>query len=159
VTLDLICGFGTIKVWQRKIKGSSWRAHCELACRSLHRSPSKRKGQSQVADILQRFGIVRIINATGPVTRLGASPLDQEVLIAMAAAAQCSVDMAELQSRASEMIAQCTGAEAGIVTSGAMAGLLVGAAACMAGLDPAKMSSRAVTATPTITACALRELV
>src|ERR1700676_1533738 len=58
----------------------------------------------------------------------------------MAAAARCSVDIAELQGHASDIISSCTGAEAGIVTSGAMAGLLVGAAACMTGLDPVKMA-------------------
>ena len=58
----------------------------------------------------------------------------------MAAAAQCSVDIGELQGRASQVISQCTGAEAGIVTSGAMAGLLVGTAACIAGIDPVKMA-------------------
>jgi L-seryl-tRNA(Ser) seleniumtransferase len=93
-----------------------------------------------VADILGRFGLTRVINATGTVTRLGASPLDAEVIDAMAAAARCSVDIAELQGRACETIAQYTGAQAGIVTSGAMAGLLVGAAACIAGLDPDKMA-------------------
>jgi D-glucosaminate-6-phosphate ammonia-lyase len=91
-------------------------------------------------DIFERYGLVRVINATGTATRLGASPMDTEVIAAMAAAAQCSVDMGELQGRASELIAKATGAEAGIVTCGAMAGLFVGAAACMAGLDPVKMS-------------------
>jgi L-seryl-tRNA(Ser) seleniumtransferase len=85
------------------------------------------------------LGLARLINATGTVTRLGASQMDAGVIAAMAAAAECSVDMAALQGHASELIAQCTGAEAGIVTSGAMAGLLVGAAACIAGFDPAKM--------------------
>jgi L-seryl-tRNA(Ser) seleniumtransferase len=84
--------------------------------------------------------LVPVINATGTVTRLGASPIDADVIAAMAAAAQLSVDMAELQARASRIIAQCTGAEAGIVTAGAMAGLLAGAAACIAGLDPVKMA-------------------
>jgi L-seryl-tRNA(Ser) seleniumtransferase len=92
-----------------------------------------------MTDIFERFGIVRVINATGTVTRLGASPIAAEVVAAMAAASQCSVDIADLQGRASEVISQCTGAEAGIVTSGATAGLLVGAAACMAGLDPVKI--------------------
>lgn len=86
------------------------------------------------------FELPRIINATGTVTRLGASPLAPEVVAAMADAAASSVDIAELQGRASEVIAGCTGAEAGIVTSGAMAGLLVGAAACITGLDPSKMA-------------------
>ncbi|MGO8857983.1 MAG: aminotransferase class V-fold PLP-dependent enzyme [Steroidobacteraceae bacterium] len=90
--------------------------------------------------ILERFGLTRVINATGTVTRLGASQIAPEVIAAMSAAAACSVDIADLQGRASDVIAQCTGAEAGIVTSGATAGLLVGAAACMTGLDPNKMS-------------------
>jgi L-seryl-tRNA(Ser) seleniumtransferase len=92
-----------------------------------------------VTDIFGRFGAARVINAAGTVTRLGASAMDADVIAAMAAAARCSVDIAELQGRASEVISACTGAEAGIVTSGAMAGLLVGAAACMAGFDPVKM--------------------
>jgi D-glucosaminate-6-phosphate ammonia-lyase len=95
---------------------------------------------ARLTDIFERFGINRIINATGTVTRLGASPMDGEVIAAMAAAAQCSMDISDLQGSACEVIAKCTGAEAGIVTSGAAAGLLIGAAACMAGLDPAKMA-------------------
>ena len=76
-----------------------------------------------MTDIFGRFGIDRVINATGTVTRLGASPMEAEVVAAMAAAAQCSVDIGDLQGRASEVIAKCTGAQAGIVTSGAAAGL------------------------------------
>lgn len=92
------------------------------------------------------FDTAQVVNATGTVTRLGASLISAEVTKAMAAAAQFSVDIAELQGRASEIISQCTGAEAGIVTSGATAALLVGAAACMAGLDPVKMSKLPKTA-------------
>src|ERR1700686_4154376 len=90
--------------------------------------------------ILDRLSFSRVINATGTVTRLGASPIAVEVIAAMAAAARCSVDIGELQGSASDIISKCTGAEAGIVTSGAMAGLLVGAAACMGGLDPVRMA-------------------
>ena len=70
-----------------------------------------------MTDIFGRFGFARVINATGTVTRLGASPIDAEVIAAMSAAAQCSVDIAELQGHASHIISQCTGAEAGIVTA------------------------------------------
>ena len=93
-----------------------------------------------MADIFARLSLARVINATGTVTRLGGSVMDTQVTEAMSAAAQCSVDIAELQGHASEIIAECTGAEAGIVTSGAMAGLLVGTAACIAGFDLAKMA-------------------
>ena len=91
-------------------------------------------------DLAARLQSARVINATGTVTRLGASPIDARVVSAMAEAAQSSMDIAELQAQASLIIARCTGAEAGIVTSGAMAGLLVGAAACIAGFDPARMA-------------------
>jgi L-seryl-tRNA(Ser) seleniumtransferase len=93
-----------------------------------------------MTDILERLSFNRVINATGTVTRLGASPIDPAVIDAMAAAARWSVDIAELQGRASDIISDCAGAEPGIVTSGAMAGLLVGTAACPAGLDPVKIA-------------------
>ena len=63
-----------------------------------------------------------------------------EVAAAMQEATQHCVDMAQLQGRASEIIADATGAEAGMVTAGASAGLLLGTAACLAGLDPARMN-------------------
>ncbi|MDP6051700.1 MAG: aminotransferase class V-fold PLP-dependent enzyme [Candidatus Latescibacteria bacterium] len=63
-----------------------------------------------------------------------------EVSEAMKEASQFCVDIAELQARASEIIAEITGAEAGYVTSGAAAGLLLGTAACVTGLDPGKMN-------------------
>ena len=57
----------------------------------------------------------------------------------MAEAAQSHVQIDELQERASAILAAATGAEAGLVTSGAEAGLLLGTAACLAGMDPRKM--------------------
>ncbi len=63
-----------------------------------------------------------------------------DVTAAIQEAAQYCVDMAEIQAAASKIIAAATGAKAGIVTSGAAAGLLLGTAACVAGLDPAKMA-------------------
>jgi L-seryl-tRNA(Ser) seleniumtransferase len=63
-----------------------------------------------------------------------------EVLAAMAEAARATVEMHHLQAAASREIAKATGAEAGIVTSGASAAVLLGAAACMARLDPGAMN-------------------
>lgn len=53
----------------------------------------------------------------------------------MDAAAQHSIPLAQMQARASELIAEVTGAEAGCVASGAAACLFLGVAACMAGSD------------------------
>lgn len=91
-------------------------------------------------DIYARLGVRRRINAAGTLTRLGGSLMDDAVLDAMRDAAQSSVDIGELQSAASRTIARVTGAEAGIVTSGAAAGLTLAAAACLAGYDIARMA-------------------
>jgi L-seryl-tRNA(Ser) seleniumtransferase len=64
-----------------------------------------------------------------------------EVTAAMAEAAKASVDMLALQAGASRVITRATGAGAGIVTSGASAALQLGAAACLTGLDPARMNA------------------
>jgi len=90
--------------------------------------------------IYDDLGVRTIINAKGSSTRVSGGFLTPEVTAAMADAATRCVDMAELQAGASRIIADITGAEAGIVTAGAAAGLLLGTAACVAGLDPGRMA-------------------
>jgi L-seryl-tRNA(Ser) seleniumtransferase len=91
-------------------------------------------------NVYQRFGVPTVINAAGTVTRLSGGHMHAHVLAAMRDAAGACVDMPTLQAGASRVIARVTGAEAGIVTSGASAALLLGAAACLAGLDSARMN-------------------
>ncbi|MSO94096.1 MAG: aminotransferase class V-fold PLP-dependent enzyme [Rhodospirillales bacterium] len=91
------------------------------------------------ANVYERLGARTVVNAKGPVTRLSGGLLDPEVADAMVEASRHCVNMTDLHARASEIIAETTGAESGVVTAGAAAGLMVGAAACIAGLDPAKM--------------------
>lgn len=86
-------------------------------------------------------GCPTIINAAGPVTRLSGAPLAPGVLEAMAEAERASVDMFELQAHASRAIARATGAEAGVVTTGAAAGLMLATAACLARLDVGRMNA------------------
>lgn len=93
-----------------------------------------------MANVYEKLGVRTIVNAVGPATRLSGSIMKPEVAEAMQEASQHCVDIAELQARASEIIAAVTGAEAGYVTSGAAAGLLLGTAACVTGLDPVKMN-------------------
>ena len=90
--------------------------------------------------VYTRFGVRTVINACGTVTRLSGGRMHPEVAAAMVAASGECVDMVELQAAASRVITRITGAQAGIVTSGASAGILLGAAACLAGLDPARMN-------------------
>jgi D-glucosaminate-6-phosphate ammonia-lyase len=87
----------------------------------------------------ESLGLTTIINAVGPATTLGASRVSSEVAAAMADAARTSIDIIETQGQASAIIATATGAQAGIVTSGASAGLLLGAAAIIARFDVSAM--------------------
>ena len=89
--------------------------------------------------IYREWGLEPIINVSGSVTRLGGAPMPQAVLDAFRAPAQEAVPLDELQGAASRVIAEATGAEAGIVTSGAAAGLMLGAAAILARFDLGRM--------------------
>jgi L-seryl-tRNA(Ser) seleniumtransferase len=89
--------------------------------------------------IYEELGVRIVINASGTLTRLGGSRMAPEVLAAMAEAAASFVAIDELQERAGETLAELTGAQAGYVVTGASAGLALGTAACVAGLDVAKM--------------------
>lgn len=98
--------------------------------------------QHSIADAeaaYRRMGVTPIINATGSVTRLGGTRTRPEVLAQMAGAARVMVNIDELNERAGAEIARLTGAEAGLVTNGAAGGLLLQAAACIAGRDPVQM--------------------
>jgi len=65
--------------------------------------------------------------------------MSREVVEAWVEASESHVNMDELHRRAGEIIAEITGAEAGVVTSGAAAAMVLMAAACIAGNDPEKM--------------------
>jgi D-glucosaminate-6-phosphate ammonia-lyase len=90
-------------------------------------------------DVYDELGLRTVINASGTLTRLGGSRMAPEVLAAMADAAASFVPIDALQARSGEVIADITGAEAGYVVSGAAAGLSLGVAACVAGMDVAAM--------------------
>src|SRR5262245_21840686 len=91
--------------------------------------------------IFEKWGIAPIINASGSVTRLGGAPMPRAVLDAFCAAAEESVPLDQLQGAASQAIAKVTGEEAGLVTAGAAAGLMLGTAAILAGYDPKRIEA------------------
>lgn len=93
------------------------------------------------SDPYESLGVRRRINAAGALTRLGGAVMAPEVMAAMAAASRASVDIGELQDAASTRIAEATGAEAGLVTTGAAAALTLAAAASIARWDVAKMAA------------------
>lgn len=89
--------------------------------------------------IYERFGVSPIINASGSVTRLGGAPMPDAVLQAFHDAASEAVSLEQLQAAASRQIARTTGTEAGLVTAGSSAALLLGAAAIITRDDLSRM--------------------
>jgi uncharacterized pyridoxal phosphate-dependent enzyme len=85
------------------------------------------------------IGVKPLINARGTVTIVGATRTLPEVKRAMEAAAREYVQLDELMDGVGRRLAELTGAEWGIVTSGASAALTMAAAACVAGGDPDRM--------------------
>ena len=81
--------------------------------------------------IYDELGIRRVINACSTATHLGGSIPHPRVMEAMSEASGGYAIMMELQDRLGERIAEMTGAEDAMVTSGAMASLQLGAAACL----------------------------
>ena len=92
------------------------------------------------AEVYRSIGVKPIINASGPTTAFGGSKLRPEVKDAMNKVSGVMVNMDELNRAAGKVIAEVTGAEAGFVSSGAAGGLVLQAAAVMAGSDPIKMA-------------------
>jgi L-seryl-tRNA(Ser) seleniumtransferase len=101
-----------------------------------------------VSEVYRTLGVRTVINAAGTLTRLGGSRMAPEVLEAMAEASRSFVRIEDLQEAAGREIGAATGAESGYVTSGAAAGLLLGTAACVAGLDLQQMERLPDTSAP-----------
>jgi L-seryl-tRNA(Ser) seleniumtransferase len=93
-----------------------------------------------VPAIYQRLGIRPVIHGSGTTTRYGGSMLRPEVLETMRQASQALVNLDELNEAAGAAIARMLGAEAAFVSAGASSGLILQAAACIAGTDPAKIT-------------------
>lgn len=94
---------------------------------------------SQRGEVYRSRGVHPIINAAGTVTKLGGSRTRPEAIETMAEASETLVDMADLNAQAGKIVAEITGAEAGFVCNGSASGLILQAAAVLAGNNPAKM--------------------
>lgn len=98
------------------------------------------QGRPATRSLYAALGVRPLINARGTVTIVGASRVLPEVRQAMDAAAREYVQIDELMDGVSRRLAELTGAEWGIVTSGASAALTVATAGCITGGDPDKLA-------------------
>lgn len=110
-----------------------------IAGRLMSEKLAAATGKTATADVYRRLGVRPFINARGTWTYLSGSLELPEVRRAMDAASRQFVDMFELQRAAGRRLAELSGAESGIVTSGAAGAMAAATAGCMAGTDPAKV--------------------
>ena len=88
----------------------------------------------------ETLGVRPLINCQGTYTILSGSLALPEVVQAMAEATKHYVHLDELMDQAGERLAELTGAEWGLVTSGCAAALCQVTASCVAGSDPEKIA-------------------
>ncbi len=106
-----------------------------MATQSFAKSVSSKT----LGNAYEKLGIRPLINARGTYTYVGGSLELPEVRRAVEAASHQFVDMFELQHAAGRRLAEISGAEFGMVTSGAAAAMSTAVAAVIAGTDPDKI--------------------
>jgi L-seryl-tRNA(Ser) seleniumtransferase len=83
--------------------------------------------------IHDELGLRPVINASATLTKLGGSIMPAEVIQAMQDAARAHIDIEEMHTRVGAKLAEITGNEAAMVSTGAAAGIVLAIAACMTG--------------------------
>lgn len=90
-------------------------------------------------DYFSDLGVQPFINAVGPYSSLGGAEMWPEVIEAMDYAIKNKARMTDLHDAVGVRIAEMTGVESAMVTSGATCGIILGTAACMTMGDAEKM--------------------
>ena len=96
-------------------------------------------GKAASDNIYTRIGVRPFINARGTWTYLSGSLELPEVKAAKQAAAGHFVEIFELQRGVGKRLAELSGAESGMIASGASGAIASATAGCIAGTDPAKV--------------------
>ncbi len=94
-----------------------------------------------INDPFGRWNLTPIVNASGTMTSIGASRVPREVRALVDGILAEFVGMDELQSRAGSIIARATGAEEGCVTACSAAAMTQTVAACLSGLNLARIEA------------------
>ena len=111
----------------------------QLAARGLYEKSALAFGIDTRTNVYSRLGVKTIINCRGTWTYLSGSLEFPEVRAAQVEAAQHFVNIIDLQRAAGRRLAEVTGAESGLITSGAAGAMAAATAACIAGSDPQKI--------------------
>ncbi|HXV60466.1 MAG TPA: aminotransferase class V-fold PLP-dependent enzyme [Vicinamibacteria bacterium] len=87
------------------------------------------------------LGVRPHLGAHEHISRLGGSRMHPDVIEALVEANRYFVDMNELTEAAGKRVAELLGAEAALVTAGGFSSMILGAAACLTGIDPDKVDA------------------
>lgn len=111
----------------------------QIAARDLYAQAATAIGKDPRQNVYRALGVNTVINCRGTWTYLSGSLEFPEVRQAQTDAAQHFVNVIELQRAVGRRLSELTGAESGIVTSGAAGAMAAATAACMAGNDDKKI--------------------
>ncbi|HEY7699707.1 MAG TPA: hypothetical protein VIE88_14895 [Vicinamibacteria bacterium] len=114
---------------------------------SAARLPTEERTPDSVAAELENniytrlLGVRPHIGAHEHISRLSGSRMPEEVIEALREANRFFVDIEELSDAAGRKIAELLGAEAALVTAGGFSSMILAAASCLTGTDPAKIDA------------------
>jgi L-seryl-tRNA(Ser) seleniumtransferase len=105
------------------------------------RTPEAVEAELQDNVYVRLLGVKPHIGAHEHISRLSGSRMPEEVIEALVEANRFFVDMEELTDAAGRRIAELLGAEAALVTAGGFSSMILAAAACLTGKDPARIDA------------------
>jgi L-seryl-tRNA(Ser) seleniumtransferase len=111
----------------------------QIAAQDLFATVQETVGKPAAENVYRRLGVRTLINGRGQWTYLSGSLELPEVRAAQLEAAKYFVNIVELQHAVGKRLAELTGAESGMITSGAAGAIAAATASCLAGCDPAKI--------------------
>jgi uncharacterized pyridoxal phosphate-dependent enzyme len=111
----------------------------QIAVNDLYERSSAAIGLASRENVYSRLGVKTVINCRGTWTYLSGSLQFPEVRAAQTEASHYFVNMVELQQAVGRKLAELTGAESGMITTGAAGAMAASTAACMAGSDSQKI--------------------
>jgi uncharacterized pyridoxal phosphate-dependent enzyme len=111
----------------------------QVAVREVYEKSATAIGFDPRENVYSRLGVKTVINCRGTWTYLSGSLQFPEVRAAQTEASRYFVNMIELQRGVGRRLAELTGAESGMITSGAAGAMAASTAACIAGSDPQKI--------------------
>lgn len=110
-----------------------------IASARVYEKSASALGIAPSDNVYSRLGVKTVINCRGTWTYLSGSLQFPEVRDAQSEAGRYFVNMVDLHHAVGRRLAELTGAESGLITSGAAGAMAAATAGCMAGTDPKKI--------------------